>query len=86
MLYDVITGYCQRRCADENPGEVCADCNHPSNKCSGSCNTCLDEVHYGGCDKRKDYECGRLLLHYTMKYSSRYMGNIKFALLKIDLS
>lgn len=86
MLYDVITDYCNRCCADENPDEVSVDCNHPSNKCSGSCDTCLDEVHYGGCEKRKDYECGRLLPYYTLRFSCRYMQNIEFALSKIDLS
>lgn len=86
MLYDVITDYCHRCCEGEIADEVCVDCNHPSSECSGSCNTCLDEVHYGGCGKRKDYECGRLLLHYTLRFSSRYKQNIGFALSKIDLT
>lgn len=58
----------------------CENCTHPSGLCSGSCQNCLDEIHWGPTEcKRTDYDCKRLLRCYVGNYTERYFWNIKSA-------
>jgi hypothetical protein len=65
----------------------CHCCSHPSGSCSGSCQICLDEIHWGPTTgKRCDYDCDKLVYQYVLKYIYLYTENIKSACQTIDLN
>ena len=45
MLIDEITSFCDKEYKSQDTRRVCVDCNH-TEKCSGGCKECLEEVHY----------------------------------------
>lgn len=68
----------------------CHSCTHPSNKCSGGCQDCLNEIHYWHGkpkeNRRADYNCKRLACEYVKTFAERYFWNIKSACKDIDFN
>lgn len=57
-------------------------CTHPYRHCSGSCNACLDEIHFpdGAGNGRTCYDCQKLIYYYVCRYSWKYCSEIIRAL------
>ena len=67
----------------------CHNCNHPSSECSGSCQDCLNEIHFWyrkNYIRRTRYNCRNLAFEYAKRYTERYCENIIYACNAIDFS
>lgn len=77
MLLDETVDFCDQMYSSFGCNCGCEGgvCNHPSDRCSGSCYNCLYQVHYPDRwegKKRKVYDCPKMLYHYVCQYSYLY--------------
>lgn len=86
MLFDEINEFSLNMLS--HYGDNCGRrrCNHPSGECSGCCQICLDQVHWGPTrSERVDYDCPKLIYRYVNDFLERYEDNILTLLSDIDL-
>lgn len=69
MPVSKIVNFCEE--VFDSPGE-CNDCQEP---CSGSCNTCLDDMHF--LRTRRRYECSNITCYYVCKYIFKYASEVE---------
>lgn len=81
MLLDSIVDFSDKKYKNSDTNLICDNCGHPK-KCSGSCEKCLDEVHFpNNYDNGKlEYDCKNMLNYYVCKYSHKYCSEIEYAL------
>ena len=76
MLIDDIVDFCDKKYSTYGNRCGCGHCNHPSNKCSGSCYNCLYQIHFpgrfGSALIKKLYDCPKMIYHYVCQYSYLY--------------
>ncbi len=83
MLIDDLIRFCDQKYKGYGRECSCDPCNHPSEKCSGSCYDCLYQIHYPGRftgGKKSQYDCQKLIYHYVCEYSYIYASEILYAL------
>ncbi len=81
MLFEYIVDFCRKNYNSIRRTNECSHCNHPSGRCSGHCDNCLDQVHWGPNDnKRADYDCEKLIYRYVTNFTERYTNNILYLL------
>jgi len=82
MLIDYLIDYCDKEFQRKFTEEPCQTCHHPNDKCSGSCDSCLEEIHFPHSHPtgKKEYDCNNLLNYYVCKYSYKYASEILYAL------
>lgn len=56
-----------------NNADVECGCKECGNNCKGSCEKCLDSIHFG--DNRR-YDCRNIMNYYVCKYSYKYLSEI----------
>ena len=85
MLENYLITRCERTFNKSCAGK-CENCDNPDG-CSGSCVTCLEQVHWypdnGG---RSDYTCELLLLKYILNFTDRYKNQVLSIDSDIDLA
>lgn len=82
MLNDELIAICDKNYKNYADNCGCAQCNHPSNECSGSCYNCLYEIHYPlkfDDPKKSLYNCQKMMYHYVCQYSYIYASEILYA-------
>jgi len=85
MLLEYIINYCEKMYNAIQRTDGCAHCNHPSGTCSGKCDNCLDQVHWGpNYNERADYDCEKLMYRYVTGFAERYTNNIWYLLKYTD--
>lgn len=84
MLLDHIVDFCDKEYGNADTENFCVDCLHPK-KCTGSCDKCLEEVHFPGDHPggKLEYDCKNMLNYYVCKYSYKYCSEIQYALKEI---
>ena len=84
MLIDHITSKYQ---VSSDLNGNCDNCTHPTSVCSGCCQKCLDEIHWGPKpNERTLYNCRRLVHCYVSCFVQRYFENINTACGDIDFA
>ena len=77
MLFEYIVNYCEKLYNAIRRTSGCSHCNHPSGNCSGNCDNCLTQVHWGPkYNEREDYNCEKLIYRYVTEFAERYTNNI----------
>ena len=85
MLIDEIVDFCDKKYTTLGDKCGCTICNHPLNKCSGSCYNCLYQIHYPDPERIKKgtqkttYDCPKMLFHYVCQYSFLYATELIYA-------
>lgn len=70
-IHDIVD-YCNNLYIKSQYEYRCEECN---NKCKGSCEKCLDTIHFG--DHRR-YNCKNIVNYYLCKYIYKYSSEIKY--------
>lgn len=70
MGVENLINYCNELYSNADTECRCEDCN---NDCKGSCEKCLDSIHFG--DNRR-YNCMNSMNYYVCKYSYKYLSEI----------
>ncbi|MBU9738034.1 hypothetical protein [Diplocloster agilis] len=85
MLIDKIVDYCNKEYKSENTKYLCKKCVHPT-KCSGSCKSCLEQVHYPKRypDGLRDYNCKNIINFYACTYLYKYASEIYYLIKKSE--
>ena len=81
MLLETVVEFSNKEYKNSDIHHICKNCNHP-NECSGSCEVCLDEVHFPNnyINGKLEYDCINMLNYYVCKYSHKYCSEIEYAL------
>lgn len=85
MLLDHLVDFCDKEYRKANGEHFCGDCLHPK-KCTGSCDECLNEVHFPGKHPggKTEYDCSNMLNYYVCRYSHKYCSEIEYALNEVE--
>ncbi len=70
-IHDIVI-YCNDLYKNNHSEYRCENC---ENKCKGSCESCLDAIHFG--DDRR-YNCKNIVNYYFCKYIYKYSSEIKY--------
>ena len=85
MLFEYIVNHCEKKYNAIRRTSGCSHCNHPSRICSGNCDNCLIQVHWGPkYNEREDYNCEKLIYRYVTEFAERYTNNILYLLKYTD--
>lgn len=86
MLIHEIVKFCDNEYRNVDTEHLCKNCNHPT-QCSGSCKSCLEQVHYP--DKypngKKDYDCKNMINFYVCDYINKYASEMLYLLRKSEI-
>lgn len=80
MLADELTRFCNERFRASCSGHCGTSCTNPA-ECPGSCDKCLDQIHFDG-GGRRDYDCVHLIDFYVCRYTHKYASEILYMLRK----
>jgi len=72
VLIEEITASCHLAYANADTVKRCVGC---TNNCQGSCEKCLEGIHYVKDDRR--YNCPNIVNYYVCKYSFRYATEVE---------
>ncbi len=86
MLIDRIMRFCDNEYQRTHTDFRCADCGREG-ECSGSCKTCLKEIHYPSWHPsgKKYYDCPHLINFYVCDYTYKYTTEICRLMQKSDV-
>lgn len=71
MNINDIVEYCNSKYKKNNPKYRCENC---ENHCQGSCEKCLDTIHFGN---NRRYNCENISNYYCCKYIYKYSSEIQ---------
>lgn len=83
LIYDLVD-FCDYNYSNEECG-ACTSITACTHTCNGNCKECLDDIHYHTNERRKEYNCERLLDYYVCRYSYKYCSEIIYALREVNL-
>lgn len=70
MVLNELVSYCNNEY--EQSDDVCS-CVGCENKCKGSCESCLEDIHFGN---TRRYNCINMMNYYVCKYGYKYSSEI----------
>lgn len=79
MLIEDILSFCHSEYTNQGTTPPCPKCVHPV-KCSGSCEKCLEQVHWQTENGMPDYLCPNIINFYACKYLFKYASEIQYLL------
>ena len=82
MLIEEIVDFCDKKFNTYGDKCGCQTCNHPAQKCSGSCYDCLYQIHFPSRfenPKKTLYDCPKMVYHYICQFTYKYTSEILYA-------